>query len=81
MFIQPILNYNNGLKKNIMDSINKSMEKHKEKNKEKEKMNDLIKYYINPVNKNENSLFYNFLASGLLCFIIGYKVGQRFRIK
>ena len=47
-----IFYYNNGLRKYIMDSINKSMEKYKNKNREKEKMNALIKYYINPLSVN-----------------------------
>jgi hypothetical protein len=76
-----IFYYNNGLRKYIMDSINKSMEKYKNKNREKEKMNALIKYYINPLSVNDKFLVYNFLASGLLCFIIGYKVGKGLRIK
>jgi hypothetical protein len=72
---------NNNLKKQIMDSINKSLQKYNNKDKNKDKINELINYYVNPINTNEKFLFYNFLASGLLCFIIGYKIGKGFRIK
>ena len=78
---------NSRLKKYIINSVNKSMEKYNKKNKDKDNINSLIKYYITPINKDDKKdnydkfLFYNFIASGLLCFIIGYKLGKGLKVK
>jgi hypothetical protein len=68
--------YNMDLRKYMMDSINKSIEKYSNNNTNNNNNNSNSKY-IRQLTDFRKSWVYGLIASGLLGFTLGYKLGSK----